>query len=233
MEKIPVYFVPGLASSPLIFEYIKLPEDKFEVTIMEWILPEDRESMRDYSARLAKQYVKHENPVLIGVSMGGLIVQEMCKIIKARKTIIISSVKSNKEFPRRMWFARRTKIYKLFPTRMMQHVEKVNKLFPGNNVVKRRLNLYEKFLGFRDKKYLDWSFEKIIEWDRTEPDPDVIHIHGTDDMVFPSRYIRDYIPVKKGTHIMIINRFSWMNEHLPGIILGETDIEKLKVKKIQ
>jgi pimeloyl-ACP methyl ester carboxylesterase len=231
MEKIPVYFVPGLASSPLIFEYIKLPEDKFETYIIEWILPEKDESMRDYSARLAK-CIKHENPVLIGVSMGGLIVQEMCKVIKARKVIIISSVKSIREFPRRMWFARKTKIYKLFPTRMMQNVEKVNKLFPGNNVVKRRLKLYEKFLGFRDKKYLDWSFQHILEWDRTEPDPQVIHIHGTDDMVFPSRYIRDYIPVKGGTHIMIINRFSWFNQHLPGIILGETDIEKLKIKRL-
>lgn len=232
MQKIPVYFVPGLASSKLIFEYIKLPEDKFEVIIMDWILPQKGESLREYSMRLAKKYVVHENPVLIGVSMGGLVVQEMCKVMKVQKVIIISSVKSNKEFPRRMRFAKKTRLYRFFPTRMMQNVEKVNKLFPGNNVVKRRLQLYEKFLGFRDKKYLDWSFEKIIEWDRAEPDPDVIHIHGTDDGVFPAKYIDNYIPVKKGTHIMIINRFSWLNEHLPGIITGETDIEKLKIKKL-
>jgi pimeloyl-ACP methyl ester carboxylesterase len=220
MEKIPVYFVPGLASSPLIFEYIKLPEDKFETHIIEWILPEKGESMLDYAGRLAKA-IKHENPVLIGVSMGGMVVQEMCRIIKARKVIIISSVKSNKEFPRRMKFAKKTKIYKLFPTRMMENVDKLVKFVPGDNVVKRRLKLYEKFLGVRDKKYLDWSFEKIIEWDRIEPDPQVIHIHGTDDKVFPARYIKNYIPVKGGTHIMIINRFGWMNEHLPGIILEE------------
>lgn len=228
MERIPVYFVPGLASNPMIFEYIKLPPDQFECIFMEWMLPEDNESIRDYAARLAQKYIRHHDPVLIGVSMGGLVVQEMCKVIKVRKTIIISSVKSNREFPRRMWLARRTKLYRLFPTYMMQHVEKINKLFPGNNMVKRRLELYEKFLGFRDKKYLDWSFEKIIEWDRAEPDPDVVHIHGTDDGVFPARYIRNYIPVKGGTHIMIINRFGWMNEHLPGIILGTDTITDTK-----
>jgi pimeloyl-ACP methyl ester carboxylesterase len=232
MQKIPVYFVPGLASSKLIFEYIKLPDDKFEVVIMDWILPERGESLREYSLRLAKKYITHDNPVLIGVSMGGLVVQEMCKAVKAQKVIIISSVKSNREFPRRMRFAKKTKIYRLFPTRMMQNVEKVNRFFPGNNMVKRRLQLYEKFLGFRNKKYLDWSFEKIIEWDRAEPDPDVIHIHGTNDGVFPAKYINNYIPVKNGTHIMIINRFSWLNERLPGIITGETDIEKLKIKKL-
>ncbi len=221
MEKIPVYFVPGLASSPKIFEYIKLPEDRFETFIVEWILPEEGESMRDYSARLANKYIKHENPVLIGISMGGMIVQEMCKLIKARKVIIISSVKCNKEFPRRMHFARWSKIYTIFPTRMMQNVDKVNRLFPGNNIIKRRLQLYEKFLGFRDKKYLDWSFKVILNWDRTEPDPEVIHIHGTDDGVFPARYIKNYIPVPGGTHIMIIDRFGWFNEHLPKIIMGE------------
>lgn len=220
MEKIPVYFVPGLASSPLIFEYIKLPEDRFEMIILEWIMPEANESLKEYSWRLAKE-IKHENPVLVGVSFGGLIVQEMCRMIKARKVIIISSVKSNREFPRRMKFAKKVKLYKLFPTRMMQNVDKINKFFPGDNIVKRRLNLYEKFLAVRDKKYLDWAFEKIIEWDRAEPDPNVIHIHGTDDMIFPARYISNYIPVKGGTHIMIINRFGWMNEHLPRIILED------------
>jgi pimeloyl-ACP methyl ester carboxylesterase len=218
MEKIPVYFVPGMAASPLIFEYIKLPEDRFEMFFLEWMIPNDGESLRQYSARMAER-IKHDNPVLIGVSLGGLVVQEMADVIKTRKVIIISSAKCNKEFPRRMKFAKLTKIYKTFPTRMIQNVDAVRKLFPGNNVLNRRLDLYEKYLAVRDKKYLDWAFKVVIEWDRELPNPDVVHIHGDADGVFPVRYIKNYVPVKGGTHIMIINRFSWMNEHLPGLIL--------------
>lgn len=118
-----------------------------------------------------------------------------------------------------MKFAKLTKIYKTFPTRMIQNVDAVRKLFPGNNVLNRRLDLYEKYLAVRDKKYLDWAFKVVIEWDREMPNPDVVHIHGDADGVFPVRYIKNYVPVKGGTHIMIINRFSWMNEHLPGLIL--------------
>lgn len=231
MEKIPVYFVPGMACSPLIFEYIKLPGDKFEVIILEWLIPEKGEPLAAYAKRMAK-LIKHDMPVLIGVSMGGIVAQEISRIIKVRKLIIISSVKSNKEFPRRMWLAKKFKLYRIFPTRMMQNVDKINRFCPGNNFIKQRLSLYEKFLSVRDKKYLDWSFEKIIEWDRTEPDDNVIHIHGTGDWVFPARDINNYIPVKNGTHIMIINRFSWFNQYLPGIITGEIDIEKLKIKKL-
>jgi pimeloyl-ACP methyl ester carboxylesterase len=218
MEKIPVYFVPGMAASPLIFEYIKLPEDRFEMFFLEWMIPNDGETLKQYSARMAEG-IKHDNPVLIGVSLGGLVVQEMADIIRTRKVIIISSAKCNKEFPRRMKFAKLTKIYKTFPTRMIQNVDAVRKLFPGNNKLNRRLDLYEKYLAVRDKKYLDWAFKVVIEWDRELPNPDVIHIHGDADGVFPVRYIKNYVPVKGGTHIMIINRFSWMNEHLPGLIL--------------
>lgn len=221
MEKIPVYFVPGLAASPRIFEYIHLPEDQFEVTVLEWVLPLAHETLEDYVKRMSLR-IKHDSPVLIGVSFGGVVVQEMAKIVDARKVIIISSVKSNLEFPRRMKVAKFLRAYKVFPTRIMQNVDRVRKLFKGNSFIARKLDLYDKYLSMRDKIYLDWAFEKVITWSRTEPDPKVIHIHGDADEVFPPRYIKTkYIPVKGGTHIMIINKYNWLNQHLPKIILGE------------
>lgn len=221
MEKIPVYFVPGMAAGPLIFEYIKLPENQFDVYYLEWTLPLDNETLQEYAYRMAK-HIKHDNSVLIGVSLGGIIVQEMAAVVKARKIIIISSVKSNREFPRRMRFAKFTHIYSLFPTRIMANVDKVRKLFIGNNLLTRRLDLYEKYLSVRDKRYLDWAFKEVICWDRKVPDDNIIHIHGTADMVFPAKYIKTpFIPVKGGTHIMIINKFSWLNYNLPKIILDK------------
>lgn len=220
MDKIPVYFMPGLAASPKIFENIKLPEDRFEMFYLEWCLPLEDELIKGYAKRIAAN-IKHDNPVLIGVSFGGILVQEIAAIIKARKVIIISSVKCNTEFPRRMRFAKMTRAYRIFPTGMMQNVDWLAKIAVGNNMITRRLNLYEKFLSMRDKKYLDWALKTIILWDRTLPDETVVHIHGDADEVFPVKYIKNYIPVKGGTHIMIINKARWLNENLPGIILKE------------
>lgn len=220
MERIPVYFMPGMAASPKIFENIKLPEDTFEMFFLEWLLPMDHETLAEYVKRIALN-IKHENPVLIGVSFGGLIVQEVSKLIKARKVIIISSVRSSMEFPRRMKFAKMTHAYRIFPTRLMEKVDWLAKFSFGNNVISRRLNLYEKYLSVRDKKYLDWAFEKIILWDRLEPDETVIHIHGEKDEVFPSKYLKNFIQVKGGTHIMIINKAKWLNENLPHLILED------------
>ena len=101
MSKIPVYFMPGLAASPTIFENIKLPEDQFEMHFLEWFLPNDKESIESYALRMTDK-IQDENPVLVGVSFGGILVQEMAKHIKTQNVIIISSVKSNTEFPPRL-----------------------------------------------------------------------------------------------------------------------------------
>ena len=218
MKRIPVYFMPGLAASTSIFERIVLPEDQFEIVLLEWIIPIPNESISDYVIRLSK-FIQHDNPVLIGVSFGGVIVQEMAKVIPVRKTIIISSVKSNKEFPRRLKIAKSTKVYKLLPTGLVQNVEAISK-FAYGDTVKQRLKLYDRYLCVRDKCYLDWAIETIIHWDRAEPDPAIIHIHGDADDVFPIKYIKNSIVVKGGTHIMILNKFRWLNENLPKIILN-------------
>jgi len=212
--------MPGLAASPKIFENIRLPEDRFEMFYLEWCLPVENESIEDYAAHIV-QNIKHENPVLIGVSFGGVLVQEMARLIKTRKVIIISSVKCNTEFPRRMRFAKMTRAYRFFPTGIMVKVDWLAKIAIGNNMISRRLNLYEKFLSVRDKKYLDWALRTIILWSRSEPDTNVIHIHGDADEVFPPKYIKGFIPVKGGKHIMIINKYKWLNENLPGIILED------------
>jgi pimeloyl-ACP methyl ester carboxylesterase len=218
MSKIPVYFMPGLAASPAIFENIKLPEDQFEMCFLEWFLPNDKESIESYALRMINN-VHHENPVLVGVSFGGVLVQEIAKQLKVRKVIIISSVKSNTEFPSRFKVAKTTKAYKLIPTQLLADIEKLAKYAFGDNIVAKRLKLYEKYLSVRDKKYLDWAIETILYWKQKEVNETVIHIHGDADAVFPIKNIQNCMVLKGGTHIMIVNKFKWLNENLPILIL--------------
>ena len=217
MNKIPVYFMPGLAASVSIFERIKLPESEFEMVFLEWEIPNVNETLQEYAKRMVGK-IEHENPVLVGVSFGGILVQEMARFVKARKVIIISSVRSNLEFPKRMTLAKNTKAYKLIPISLIQNIESLAKFSFGKKV-NERLKLYEKFLSVRDKRYLDWAIEQVILWDRIDVCPDVIHIHGDADDVFPIKYIKDCIVVKGGTHVMILNKYRWLNTNLPKIIL--------------
>ena len=209
--------MPGLAASSSIFERIALPEAIFEIVLLEWEIPLDNETLAEYAKRISKNII-HPNPVLIGVSFGGILVQEMAKFINARKVIIISSVKTNLEFPKRMKVAKATKAYKLIPTNLLANVETLTKFYFGSKI-NQRLKLYEKFLRVRDKRYLDWAVEQVVLWERTVADENVIHIHGDADDVFPIKNIQNCIVVKGGTHIMILNKYKWFNENLPKIIL--------------
>lgn len=217
MSKIPVYFMPGLAASATIFERIVLPEDIFEMHLLEWEIPLGNEPLAKYAERMTEK-IKHENPILIGVSFGGILVQEMSKFIDVRKVIIISSVKSNLEFPRRFKVAKVTKAYKLIPMSLILNLENLAKFSFGERI-NHRLKLYEKFLSVRDIGYLEWAVEKVILWDRTVVDDEVVHIQGDLDDVFPIKYIGDCTVVKGGTHVMILNKYKWLNANLPAIIL--------------
>ena len=120
--------------------------------------------------------------------------------------------------PKRLIFAKYTKIHKLLPTGLVNNVELLVKYAFGVPI-KNRLKLYEQYLAVRDKYYIDWCIDKIVHWNQSSYDPNLIHIHGDNDVVFPIQYIKDCHIVPKGTHTMIIHRYKWFNERLPTIIL--------------
>lgn len=211
--------MPGLAASSSIFERIELPKDTFEMHLLEWFLPNKNETLQSYAKRMAEK-VKHENAVLVGVSFGGVLVQEMAQFLNLKKIIIVSSVKCNAELPRRLKLAKTTKAYKLLPTGLMQDVELLTKYAFGD-VLKKKLKLYEQYLHRREKDYLDWAIEQMVCWERVEVDAKVIHIQGDADEVFPVKNIKNFINIKGGTHLMILNRFRWFNQNLPKIILDQ------------
>ncbi len=205
MYKQPVYFVPGLAASSKIFEHITLSNTNFETHFLHWFLPTtSNESIESYAQRMC-MLVNHENPILIGVSFGGVIVQEMSKQISCKKVIIISSIKSNKEFPKLFKVVQLTKAYKLFPTHIIANIEKYEYLF-FNDYLKKRIALYKIYLSVRDKDYLKWAIHHILHWKQHNELANVIHIHGDKDEVFPIENIKSTYTIENGTHIMILNR---------------------------
>lgn len=209
--------MPGMAASSSIFNRLQLDDSHFELHRLDWFLPEKGMTLSKYAFAMCKN-VLHENPVLLGVSFGGLLVQEMAKHITTKKVIAVSCVKSNKELPKRMLFAKYTKVHKLLPTGLVNNVELLAKYAFGETVTKR-LDLYEQYLALRDKHYIDWAIDNIVNWKQTTPPERLIHIHGEKDAVFPIGNIKECIMVKNGTHTMIIHRAKWFNEHLPQLIL--------------
>lgn len=215
-EIIHVYFVPGLAAGREIFKNIHLPEDRFKVHIIEWLIPEKKEPIETYAKRMAKS-VTQQNSVLIGVSFGGVVVQEMAPFLELKKLIIISSVKSRSEFPKRLKMARLTKLYKLIPTQAMLSSDDLTKFAIGPKS-RKRLELYQAFLHVRSARYLNWAIENMVCWQPKHAITDMIHIHGDADIIFPIKNIETCEVVKDGTHIMLLNKGSKVSKIIIEVI---------------
>lgn len=198
-----IYFVPGLAASSKIFEFVKLPTDTFEIHYLDWIIPTSiNEPLESYAKRMAA-FVTESNAILVGVSFGGIMVQEMSHFLSVEKIILISSIKSSHELPNRLKIIEKTQLYKLFPSKYVSNFENYASLAFGE-FAKKRVKLYKEYLSVRDAIYLDWAIENVLKWNQKEPLDNTIHIHGTDDHIFPVKHIKNCIEVEKGTHEMII-----------------------------
>ena len=212
-----VYLMPGMAANPSIFDNLSLPENQFQLHKLHWEIPLKNESLSNYALRMTKK-IEHEDIVLLGVSFGGILVQEMSKHITLRKLFIVSSVKTKHELPTRFKVLKATKAYKLLPTQLASNLDLLAK-FSFGDTIKKRIDLYKKYLSVNNKYYLDWSIEQVINWEQDKVIPEVIHIHGEKDLVFPYQYISNCITIKNGTHIMIIDKYKWFNKNLPKLIL--------------
>ena len=212
-----IYFVPGLAASSTIFENLDLPKEQFEIHYLDWLVPISLdENISDYAQRMCEN-ILHKNPILIGVSFGGVMVQEMSKIISTKKIIIISSVKSKNELPRRLRVAKATKAYKLFPTKVVTNIEEFA-TYAFGETIKKRVDLYRKYLSMRDENYLPWAIRNILNWQQEESNADIIHIHGSNDGIFPIKHIKKCIIIEGGTHVMILNKAKEISELLIEVI---------------
>jgi len=215
-SKTHIYFVPGLAAGKEIFENISLPVEEYEIHIIEWLIPKKKETLTEYAKRMAAK-VLMPNTVLIGVSFGGVVAQEMSNFLNLKKLIIISSVKSKRELPAKMRIFKTFPAYRLIPPSFLENTKNMVKYGLGIKS-KAKLETYQKYLSVKNTHYLKWAIKQMVGWDRIEEIENVIHIHGDKDPVFPIEKIKNCIIVPGGTHIMLIVKFKWLNDNLPKII---------------
>lgn len=216
MTKTHIYCVPGLAANTKIFEYLKFPVEEYEVHFLEWLIPESiNETIEHYAGRMCKN-IKEDNVILLGVSFGGIMVQEMSKIVNPKKTILISSVKNSSELPKRLKFTKLSKAYKLFPAKSITTIEKFMSYTFGK-MTKKRIEQYQIYLSLRDELYLKWAIYNVLYWQQKETLDNIVHIHGTDDHIFPIKHIKNCIEVENASHIMVLTKASKINS-----ILAET-----------
>ena len=196
-----IYIFSGLGADERVFQFINFFEQK--PVFIHWTDPLPDETLESYAARISFK-ITAPNPVLIGLSFGGIMAVEVAKIIRPQKIILISSVQSKKEIPFIYKFAGRLKLHKLVPAAMMKKANFITYWLFGikGNEEKKMLAA---ILNTTDTVFLSWAIDKILTWKNKSATDNLVQIHGTKDRLFPV-YKKAKVVVEQGGHFMIVNR---------------------------
>ncbi|CAN5427354.1 hypothetical protein BH09BAC1_BH09BAC1_29870 [soil metagenome] len=217
MNDITIYMFPGLGADETIFRNLKLPG--YNVKHIRWIKPLNDETPAEYAKRLKYQIDPKTTPVLLGLSFGGMMAQEVARLIDPALTIIISSIKTKYERPLQMVVAQKLRPQKFIPSLLAIKFDFWHPWAFGKTTNIEKAFIKKMAKGIHPD-FTDWAADAAINWDNTTLVPNLVHIHGDKDNLFPHWYIRNFILVKGGTHFMVFNR----GEEVSQIVL-----EKLKV----
>ena len=215
-----IYCVSGLGADERVFQ--KLRFEGYRPIHIKWVEPEEKESISDYTKRLATQ-IKAERPILIGLSFGGIIAVEIAKNIATEKVILISSTKNKREVPFYFQIFRWLPIYLLIPARLMLWLGQLfaSWFFSLETVDDRKL--FKAILFDTDARFMKWAIHQVVIWKNELVPDNTYHIHGESDRIFPYQFVHEDFSIKKGGHFMIMDRAEYISNLIQKIISLDTE----------
>jgi pimeloyl-ACP methyl ester carboxylesterase len=186
-----------------------------DVRAARWIEPTPGESLREYAWRMAAAVDPGEPCLVGGVSLGGMIAVEMAAHLQARAVVLISSIRSPDELPRR-WrvFRRVARWLPPFCFGVPQFFVAGFYRLAGRRIGPIWRELLEQYLQ-TDWRFLRWSTLALLSW--TPPEPPsvpIVQIHGDRDFMLPHRLTRPDVVVEGIGHLLIVQRADAVGEFL-------------------
>ncbi len=198
-----VYFISGLGADERAFSRLDLPG--IEPYHIAWKIPVHNETLQTYATRLRKE-ITEPDPVIVGLSFGGLMAVEISKQISCKKIILISSIKHRREKPMLFNLSAAAGLHKLLPMASFSKPNRLLYYFFGVHQNKRAKELMDELLVFMQPDYLRWAVNQIVNWQNEFIPSRLVHIHGTADKVLPAEKVKaDYL-IENGSHFMVWTR---------------------------
>lgn len=209
-----LFLFSGLGADHRVFQFLDL--SGFNVTYIKWLEPQARESMQQYAARLTAQ-INVERPVLVGLSFGGMMAIEVAKHIATEKIVLISSAKTQKEIPPYFRLAGKLRLNKIVALRAAKKPNAIAYRMMGAETAAEK-TLMKTILTDTDPVFFKWAIEKVVTWNNKVLHDNVVHIHGTKDLLLPHRFVKADFSIENGTHLMTVKNANEVSQMLRQII---------------
>jgi pimeloyl-ACP methyl ester carboxylesterase len=204
-----VYFISGLGADERAFGRLQLPSG-FSAVHLRWLPVSGGETLAEYSARMALLIDDSKPFVLAGLSFGGMVALEICKLKKPALLILLSSVETRKELPLSYRIAGKMKLYKFIPKVSLSFILPVLYWFFGPTDRGSRILIVD-FIRRIDPGYLRWALKQISCWQNDKAYHSTLRIHGSKDRAFPIRLCRVRHIVTTGGHFCVYTHADVVN----------------------
>ncbi len=219
-----VYFISGLGADHRAFHFLNLAF--CEPVFIDWIAAKKEESLCDYASRL-RQQIPEEHPIVVGLSLGGMITTEMAKKDPAIQAIILASTKTYLEFPYYLRFFKYVPIHKALPGVAMKKMQSLYSYVFGIKEPEKR-KLLQQIIADADIGFVKWAISAILRWNNTTIPSNVTHIHGTHDKLLRVKYVHPDVTIAGGSHIITFDKSEEISQLLQQLI--EKNISPAKAK---
>jgi pimeloyl-ACP methyl ester carboxylesterase len=198
-----IYFISGLGADARVFRLLEI--EGYQPVHLSWVKPEKGEAIRDYVKRFAAQ-IQSDQPIIVGLSFGGIVAVEMAKQIEVEKVILLSSAKNRWEIPFYFRLFRWCPLHRIFPfkTLLWAGYWLLYWFFSLETVDERKL--LKAILTDTDAHFLKWALHQVVIWENKEIPEQLYHVHGQRDRVFPLRWVEADFVVDNAGHFMVLNR---------------------------
>jgi len=197
------------------------PIDRFELKPLPWIKPRGSKTLGEYAELMIREYDFQKPFMLGGVSMGGMIAQELAARTDPEGLILISTATSRSEMPLLFEWARRLRLASLMNKSFLENLAILGDKFTIKSEEGRRL--FMSMLKDSDPDLMRFGARAILHWEPPEVTIPTIRIHGTADRVFPISKIADAVEVKGGNHFMIYEKGDEITKILIDKLAGLND----------
>ena len=198
-----IYCISGLGATAKAFS--KLHIEGYRLQVIEWLQPLAKETIEAYAARM-RGCIREENPVLMGLSFGGMMCIEIAKQMPVQKIILVSSIKTKAELPFWMKTAAKLRLHKITPLKTNSRLTRPLQNYFLGAITAEDKDMAIQFRKNADVVYVRWAIDKVLNWNNGWQHPSTIHIHGDADKMFPVKRVNATAVVKNGGHFMIMNK---------------------------
>lgn len=210
-----IFVISGLGADDRMFMFLEF--EQFEMIHLSWVKPSKEDTLNTYAKKLLPQ-ITEENPIVLGLSLGGMIAAEVGSLIQPKCIISLSSMTCFSELPPLYKVCGSLRFHRFLPLKWFAKSNFLTNWFFGAKQKNSKL-LLKSTLKEIDPYFLKWALNAVLTWKNNVKPDNLFRIHGTNDYVLRANTNVNYCAlIEGGGHLMVLENYERVQSEIENIL---------------